>query len=204
MIIDPSELGVKENYKLMIGTILPRPIALVSTISLDGLPNLAPFSFFTGITSKPPTVCFAPSRKGSSGAKKDTLANIESTGEFVINVVTEDIAEQMNDTATDLPAEMSEFEYADLTAAESLIVRPPRVLESPVNMECKLVQVVNIGGDTPGSGALVIGEIVRYHIQDDLFSDYRIDTTKLKPLGRLAGLEYTTLGRRFVLERKKY
>lgn len=204
MIIDPSELGVKENYKLMIGTILPRPIALVSTISKNGIPNLAPFSFFTGITSKPPTVCFSPARKGTNGTKKDTLANIESTGEFVINVVTEDIAEQMNETATDLPPEMSEFEYAHLTAGESLIVRPPRVLESPVNMECKLVQVVNIGSDKPGSGALVIGEIVRYHIQDDLFEDYRIDTTKLKPLGRLAGLEYTTLGKRFILERKKY
>ena len=203
MIIDPSNIGVKENYKLMIGTIVPRPIALVSTISLNGVPNLAPFSFFTAITSKPPTVCFAPARKGGNGNKKDTLANIEATEEFVINIVSEDIAEQMNLTAADLPPETSEFDYARLTPEESLVVRPPRVLESPVNLECKLLQVIHIGDGTPGSGALVIGEILRYHIQDELFSDYRIDTEKLKPVGRLAGMEYTTLGRRFVLERKK-
>jgi flavin reductase (DIM6/NTAB) family NADH-FMN oxidoreductase RutF len=203
MILDPSELGVKDNYKLIIGSVLPRPIALVSTMSKSGVANLAPFSFFTAITSKPPTICFAPALKGSQGIKKDTLSNIEETGEFVVNVVSEQIAEQMNETAGDFPPEIDEFTHADLTPEPSHIVAVPRVKESPINLECKLYKIVYIGEPGPGSGALVIGEIVRYHIADELFRDGKIDTGLLKPVGRLAGMEYTTLGKRFILERKK-
>jgi len=203
MILDPSDLSVKDNYKLLIGSVLPRPIALVSTMSKSGIANLAPFSFFTAITSKPPTVCFAPALKGSEGIKKDTLANIEETGEFVVNVVSEEIAEQMNETAGDFPPEIDEFAHADFTPKPSRIVQVPRVQESPINMECRLYKIVYIGDAKPGSGALVIGEIVCYHIADELFSAGKIDTGKLKPVGRLAGMEYTTLGNRFTLERKK-
>ncbi len=203
MIIDPGKQNYRENYKLMIGSILPRPIAFVSTISDSGLVNLAPFSFFTGITSNPPTVCFAPNRRSSDGKKKDTLVNIESTGEFVVNVVTEAIAVAMNETATDFPPEINEFEEAGLTAVPSEIVRPPRVGESPVNLECRLTRTLDIGPAAPGGGSLVIGEIVLFHIDDEILEEGRINTVKLNPIGRLAGSEYTTLGRRFEMKRKR-
>lgn len=204
MQLDPDKLTVKENYKLMIGSILPRPIAFVSTISPTGILNLAPYSFFMGITSNPPTIGFAPARKGQNGDKKDTLFNIESTHEFVINIVTEDIAEQMNETATDYPPDIDEFEMAGLTPLASRIIKPPRVAESPINMECRLHDIVYIGKEEPGGGALVIGRIVMFHVRDDLIDNGRIDTVRLRPVGRLAGQEYTTLGKRFILERKPY
>lgn len=202
MIINPSDLTVKENYKLVIGSVLPRPIALVSTISGSGDTNLAPFSFFTAVTSKPPTLCFAPALKGPSAIKKDTLHNIEETKEFVVNVVSEQIVEQMNETAIDFPPDIDEFAHANFTPEPSQIVKAPRVKESLINMECKLYDIIYIGDPGPGGGALVIGEIVCYHIADELLSDGKIDTGRLKPVGRLAGLEYTTLGKRFSLERK--
>ena len=202
MILKPENLSIKDNYKLIIGSILPRPIALVSTLSDDGVPNLAPFSFFTGLTSKPPMIGFAPALKGKEANKKDTLSNIESSGEFVVNIVTEDISEQMNKTAFEFPPDVDEFEIAGFTAIDSEIVKPPRVKESPINLECKLYQVVYIGDGTAGSGAFVIGEIVAYHIDDALYNDGRIDTALLKPVGRLAGQDYTTLGRCFSMDRK--
>ena len=202
MIIDPKNQTFRDNYKLMIGSILPRPIAFVSTISKDGIHNLAAYSFFNGITSNPPSLCFAPSRKSSDGSKKDTLINIEETGEFVVNIVTEEIVEPMNETAPEFPPEISEFEEVGLTPLDSKIVKAPRVKESPINMECKLLQVVEVGPPEPGGGFLVIGEIVLFHIKDELLENGRIDTGMLKPVGRLAGTEYTTLGKRFSLSRK--
>ncbi len=204
MIIDPQKQKRKDIYKLMIGSIVPRPIALVSTISSTGIRNLAPFSFFTGITSKPPTICFAPDRRPADGKKKDTLVNIEATGEFVVNVVTEAIVVQMNEAATDYPPEFDEFEMSGLTADPSLIVAPPRVKESPINMECKVDRIIEIGPNDSGGAALVIGEIVMFHVADGLIDNGRIDTTALNPIGRLAGSEYTTLGKRISLKRKKY
>jgi len=203
MIINPEKQDSKDNYKLMISCILPRPIAFVSTISASGKPNLAPFSFFTGITSSPPTVCFAPARR-SDGGKKDTLNNIEETGQFVINVVTEDIAGPMNETATDYPSEIDEFEKAGLTHAASLSVKPPRVMESPVNMECELYKTFDISHEGTVKGTLVIGKVVLFHVADELLEDGRIDIEQLKPIGRLAGTEYTTLGRRFSMKINKY
>jgi flavin reductase (DIM6/NTAB) family NADH-FMN oxidoreductase RutF len=202
MIIDPSEQSAKDNYKLLIGAVLPRPIALVATISKSGIPNLAPFSFFTAITAKPPTICFAPALKGKLAEKKDTLANIEATREFVVNIVSEEIAEQMNETATDFPSDYDEFKHAGLTPQPSTKISAPRVKESPINMECILHKIIYIGDGSPGSGALVIGEVVQYHIADNLYQEGRIDTGLLKPVGRLAGMEYTTLGKRFIIERK--
>ena len=174
MILKPEDLSIKDNYKLIIGSVLPRPIALVSTLSDQGIPNLAPFSFFTGLTSKPATIGFAPALKGKEAKKKDTLANVESSKEFVVNIVTEDISEQMVKTASEVAPEIDEFEIAGFTAAESKIVKPPRVKESPINLECKLYQVVYIGDGSPGSGAFVIGEIVAYHIDDTLYNDGKI------------------------------
>lgn len=201
--IDPRSQSYRDNYKLMIGSILPRPIAFVSTISADGIANLAPFSFFTGITSQPPTVCFASTRRGSSGDKKDTLVNIEATGEFVINFVNEEIAEAMNETAAEFPPEVDEFAMTGLTQVSSERVRPPRVQESPIHMECKLYQVINIGPEAPGGGSLVIGEIVLFHVRDELYENGRIDTGLLRPIGRLAGEEYTKLGERFTMQYNK-
>ena len=203
MIIDPAEVSYTDCYKLMIGSIVPRPIAFVSTLSADGVRNLAPFSFYTGITASPPTICFAPGRRGGGG-RKDTLANVEATGEFVVNVVTEAIAEPMNDTATDFPPGIDEFEVVGLTPEASQIVKPPRVAESPINMECKLYDVIHINREQPGGGSLVIGEIVLFHVDDALVKNGRIDIPEIKPLGRLAGTEYTTLGRVISLERKPY
>ena len=203
MIIDPAGLDLRGAYKLLIGSILPRPIAFVSTVDAEGRPNLAPFSFFTGVAADPPTVAFAPMRRFSDGSEKDTLRNVRATGEFVVNVVTEDIVERANDTAVEFPPEVSEFAEAGFTPADSEVVKAPRVAESPLSMECRLVQVVDVGVDGPGGGALVLGEIVRFHVRDDLIEDGRIDTEGLAPVGRLAGDEYTTVGRRFSLQRKR-
>ena len=203
MIIDPSKQDRTANYKLIIGSILPRPIAFVSTCNAQDVPNLAPFSFFTGVAAEPPTVCFAPLRRFSDGQEKDTLQNIRVTGEFVVNVVTEAIVEQANDAAAEYPPGVSEFEKTGLTPAVSDVVAAPRVLESPISMECRLVQIVDVGATGPGGGSLVIGEVVRFHVADELMEEGRIDTGALRPVGRLAGAEFTTLGRRFSLERKK-
>ena len=204
MIIDPTDHSIKDNYKLLIGAVVPRPIAFVATRSASGHNNLAPFSFFTAISSKPPTICFAPSLRSRQSLKKDTLQNIEETGEFVVNIVTEDIAEQMNETATEVPPDIDEFVYSGLTPVPSQKVKPPRVKESPINMECKLYKIVTVGPDDVGGSALVIGEVVLFHVADRLIDDFRIDLDLLKPVGRLAGPDYTTLGRRFSLERKRY
>jgi flavin reductase (DIM6/NTAB) family NADH-FMN oxidoreductase RutF len=202
VIIDPKAQTYRENYKLLIGSILPRPIAFVSTVSTAGIHNLAPFSFFTGITSQPPTLCFAPNRRPSDGGKKDTLRNIEETREFVVNVVTEEMAVPMNDTATDFPPEVDEFEESGLTPAPSRVVRPPRVEEAPISMECTLYRTIDIGPESAGGGTLVIGEVVLFHVAESILEDGRIDTGELRPIGRLAGAEYTTLGRRFILKRR--
>ena len=187
--LDPTSQTTTENYKLLIGSIVPRPIAFVSTVNAEGQPNLAPFSFFTGVCSTPLTVCFCPSIRGSDGQKKDTLKNIEVTKEFVIQVVTEDIAEGMNVTAGEYPSDVSEFEAAGFTPIASIKVTPPRVKESPIQMECVLSQIVTIA-EGVGGGAIVIGTVVAMHIDEALYSNGRIDTALLKPVGRLAGSAY--------------
>ena len=139
--LDPKTFG--NFYRVLTGVVVPRPIAFVSTVSPDGVNNLAPYSFFNAVASSPPTIVFSSSRRAGSKSK-DTLDNVEATGEFVVNIVSDDIAEAMNRTAAEFPAEVSEFDVAGLTPAASDIVRAPRVAESPVNMECRLQQVVNL------------------------------------------------------------
>ncbi len=202
MIFEPEELKTKEVYKLMIGSIVPRPIALVSSVSAEGRQNVAPFSFFTGVASNPPTIAISTARKGRSGDKKDTRRNIEDTGEFVINIVTEDIAEAMHQSSSEYPPEVSEFEAVGLTPIPSQKVRAPRVNESPVQFECRLHQIVEIGEGGAGSASLIIAEIVLFHFEDTLVDQFRVDLGKLKPVGRLAGNDYTTLGKIFSLLRK--
>ena len=201
MEITPESKSSQDIYKILIGTVLPRPIAWVSTVDPLGKVNLAPFSFFTVASVNPPILCFSPLLKEDS-IEKDTLVNINQTREFVVNIVSEEIAGQMNETATDYPPEVDEFKVAGLTPVASEIVRPPRVKESPINLECQLYKTVMVGDGSAGSAMLIIGEIILYHIADSLLDEGRIDTGLLKPVGRLAGQEYTTLGRRFTLVRK--
>jgi len=146
MQLDPETLAVRDRYLLMIATILPRPIAWVATVSPEGKPNLAPFSFFTGICANPMTVCFAPVND-RNGKKKDTLINIEATGQFTVNIVNEKNAEKMNATSAPYAYGVNEFEQCGVTAITSAIVKPPRVKESPVSYECELQQIVMIGDD---------------------------------------------------------
>ncbi len=200
MQLDPRSFD--NFYRVLTGVVVPRPIAFVSTRSADGVANLAPFSFFNAVAPNPPTVVFSSSRH--AGHKdKDTLTNVEATGEFVVNVVVDDIAAAMNRTAAEFPAEVNEFEVAGLTEAPSCLVRAPRVAESPVNMECRLNQVINIGEGDHQHG-LVIGEIVLLHIRDDLIDGHRINHQRLKPTGRLAGSMYCHTADVFELVRPVY
>lgn len=199
--IDPAHNSQQDNYKLLIGSVVPRPIAFVSTQAAEGTLNLAPFSFFTGVCSNPPTILFCPMVRGSDGQKKDTLINIEATGEFVVNVVSEDIVRPMNQTAAEYSREVDEFRESGLTPAPSLIVKPPRVLESPVSMECKLQQVVYVGDGGVGSGSVVLGTVVQFHVRADLYDKGRIDTLGLQPVARLAGAAYCPVREIFELER---
>jgi flavin reductase (DIM6/NTAB) family NADH-FMN oxidoreductase RutF len=201
MIIDPAAMPWRDAYKLMIGSIVPRPIAWVSTISSEGILNLAPFSFFTAVAAEPMTICFSPMRRGSDGGKKDTLTNIEATGEFVVNIVSEPLADQMNRTSAELPPEVDEFQVAGLTPVASATVRPPRVGESLVAYECKLLQVVHVGEARPGAGALVLGTVQRLYVADDLLDQGRIRPDVLQPIGRMAGNDYVRCGDRLTIER---
>lgn len=200
MVIDPAEHDVKNIYKLMIGSIVPRPIAFVSTISRDGIFNLAPFSFFNGVCANPPIICFSPVVRASDGLKKDTLRNIQDLGEFVVNIVSEDFASQMNMCSAEFPPDVSEFEISGLIPVPSDLVKPPRVEESRIQMECRLFQIVEIS-DQPLGASLVLGRVLRFHINDELFDDFRIDPDKLRAIGRMGGPTYARTLDRFDLPR---
>ena len=202
MIINPGEHDYRNIYKLMVGVIVPRPVAFVSTISPEGIQNLAPFSFFTGISANPPVICFCPMIRLSDGLRKDTLRNIEATKEFVVNVVSEEFAEKMNICSTEFPPEVDEFEESRLTPIPSGLVKPPRVKESRINMECKLVQIIHVSSRELG-GSIVVGEVLRFHVADDLYEDYKVDPDRLKPIGRMGGPTYTRTTDRFDMTRRQ-
>ncbi|WP_257347470.1 flavin reductase family protein [Pseudalkalibacillus decolorationis] len=185
MQFDPTQHRSKDVYKLLTGSVVPRPIAWVSTISEEGKLNLAPFSFFTVVSRKPPmlSITIGPGVGERLGTEKDTLVNIRSQKEFVINVVSTPLGNPMQKSSENLPSDVNEFEAADLTPIASEVVKPKRVKEAPIHMECKLHQVIPLGSDH-----LVIGEMVRYHIHEDYYlGNYKVDLEKLRPLGRLAG-----------------
>jgi flavin reductase (DIM6/NTAB) family NADH-FMN oxidoreductase RutF len=188
--IDPAEHPPREIYKLMTGMIVPRPIALVSTVDREGVANLAPFSFFCGVGSVPPTLLFCPALRAGQvtdrAPRKDTLHNVEETGEFVVNVVSQSIAAAANATAADVPPEVDEFQLSGLTAIPSAVVRAPRVAESPAQMECKVLQVIYTSHN-PGGGVIVLGEIVRFHVRAELVDNFRVDPAGLDAVGRMAG-----------------
>lgn len=200
--IDPLHLSIKENYKFLTGSIIPRPIAFVSTLSTDGVLNAAPFSYFNALTSNPPLIAISIGRK--DGVQKDTSRNAEATGEFVVHIPDESYIEAVNQTAANLGPAESEVELAKLTTVESVKVKVPGIAESKIRMECVVERILPLGG-TPEEPAtdLLIGKVVHYHIADELYQDGRIDAEKLQPVGRLAGSNYVKLGETFSLERPK-
>lgn len=205
--IDMTALPFSEAYKILIGSVVPRPVAWVSSVDAKGNVNLAPFSFYTAVCSNPPTVLFCPVTPPDR-EEKDTLANIRATGEFVINVATEETVEKMNQTSAPYPKDVSEFDAVGLTAIPSVKIKAPRVKESPIHLECKLVQIIDIGPKNgslggPGSGKIVIGEVVYAHLDDAVMDGTHIDVTKVKPVSRLAGTDYAPVRDIFSLPRPK-
>jgi flavin reductase (DIM6/NTAB) family NADH-FMN oxidoreductase RutF len=197
VIIDPASAEPLNIYKLLVGVVVPRPIAFVSTISSDGVANLAPFSFFTVASANPPVLCFTTSYREPC---KDTLVNVRETQEFVVNIVSEEFAAKMNVTSGEYPYGVDEFAISGLTPVPSDLVRPPRVQESHVNMECKLLQTIEVSKQRLG-GTLILGEVVRFHIDDAIVEEFRIDPDKLAAVGRMAGNTYVRTGDRFDLIR---
>jgi flavin reductase (DIM6/NTAB) family NADH-FMN oxidoreductase RutF len=202
--VDPRALSPSSAYQWMAATILPRPIAWVSTLNEDGSANLAPFSFFTGVGADPPTCLICVSRKSrvEAGAKKDTWANVERTGELVINAVPDALAHAMNATSKEYPRGVDEFEAAGVTKAASERVAPPRVAEAPVALECRLQQIVEVGRAGEGT-AVIICEILLWHVHDDILAEGRADAGKLDLVGRLGGASYSRTRDRFDLVRPK-
>jgi flavin reductase (DIM6/NTAB) family NADH-FMN oxidoreductase RutF len=191
MLLDFETLPARNAYQWMAGTILPRPIAWVSTIAPDGRTNLAPFSFFQGVTANPPTLMFVPVNN-REGTKKDTLLNIELVPEFVVNLVPHALAAVMNQTASLLPYGESEFSHFGIAQAQSTKVRPPRVAESPVAFECTLDRIVQIGEGGLAAN-VVFGRIVAAHVRDDVIGPGGYpDPEKLDLVGRLGGDDYVT------------
>lgn len=198
--IDPTKNSERDNYKLLIGSIIPRPIAFVTTQSEEGIVNGAPFSYFNIVSSNPPMVSLAIQRP--SGQLKDTARNIYSSRQFVVHIVDDNNVAKINETAASLPATESEIELANLTLVESENISVPGVKEAKVRMECKLVQAIPLGGDGPGSD-LFIGEVVRFHIDKEIYEDGRIDPRGLNAVSRLAGSSYAAIGDIFSIDRPK-
>jgi len=194
--VDPCSTDPTSVYKLLIGSVVPRPIAFVSTVSGDGAFNVAPFSYFTVASSNPPVLVFTVGNRATPDPRKDTLRNITTAREFVVNVVSEEIGAKMNLCAGDYPPEVDEFQVSGLTPIPSDLVKAPRVAESPINMECRLLYTISLSGLVNG-GNLVLGEVVRFHIDDAYFNNFRIDPEKLRAIGRMAGNSYTRTGDRF-------
>ena len=187
-------------YKLLTGTIIPRPIAWVATVDENGIDNLAPFSFFNVVSEDPPHIMFSTVRTGNKN--KDTLNNILANQQFVVNLVTEDVVEQMNTTSQSVAANVNEFELAKITPIESIYIKPKRVKESLVQFECEMVHHYFIEKHQNGGACIIIGKIITIHIDDSiLMENHKIDLEKYKPVARLAGSNYSKLGEIFSIKR---
>ncbi len=207
MIVSPSDISHSELYGILLNSVAPRPIAWVSTVSATGQPNLAPFSFFNVACIDPPLLMFAPGLRKSKvdvnrADAKDTLRNIRETKEFVVNIVTYELAEAMNLTSGEYDASVNEFDLAKLTPLASNIVRPPRVAQSPISFECRLHQILDFS-PAPTSGSLVIGEIVSIHMDDAHIKDGKLDRNSLDLIGRMGGMQYARTTQRFDMIRPK-
>jgi flavin reductase (DIM6/NTAB) family NADH-FMN oxidoreductase RutF len=194
MDIDPSSLDRRSSYRLMISAIAPRPIAWVTSMSREGVVNLAPFSYFNGVSSHPPVVSIAVGSRKEG--RKDTWINIEETREFVVHVVVKAEAERMVLTSKELPHNVSEVEMAKLTPVPSAKVKVPRIAESPVAMECRLHQIVEIEGT-----ALILGRVIHWHLDDAVLTNGLVDPAKATFVGRLGGDGYTLVERVFEVPR---
>ncbi len=202
MYLDTRDFGSTWQgiYKLATTFIQPRPIALVSTVSADGVPNLAPFSFYNMVSANPPVVMFAPSLR-RDGSGKDSLHNAEAAGEFAIATVTEDMAERMNRCAFEYPPEVNEFERSGLTPRLASLIKPALVAESPANIECRLLEIKRFGAE-PGAGSVIFGQIVAVHVDDAVLADDElVDDAKLKAVGRMGRSTYSTTAQTFDLSR---
>ncbi len=199
--IDPSTISERENYKFLIGSIIPRPIAFVTSMSPEGSLNGAPFSYFNIVSSNPPMISLAIQRSG--GEQKDTARNILNSKEFVVHIVDEQNVEKINKTAANLPPDQSEVELAELTPIKSVKISVPGVKEAKIRMECILEHSLELGGvDTPGCD-LIIGKVVQFHIEQDIYENGRIDPRGLAAVSRLAGHDYAKVGEMFSIERPK-
>ncbi len=194
-----SEL--KQNYKFLIGSILPRPIAVISTKNLDGSNNLAPFSFFTAVSATPMIIGFSPLIRTSTGGKKDTVINIEREEEFVVNFVTESNMHLVNEASAELPYGEDEFKYTGLNSLESDMVKAVRLKESPIHFECKLRDILSYG-DHIGSGRFITGEVLKVHVDDSILEEGRIKTSSFMPVGRGAGNDWIKTSDIIQFERK--
>jgi len=200
MQIDPAHTSQKDIYKILTGAVIPRPIGWISSISRDGIPNLAPFSFFNAVGEDPPHVMFSTVRSGNTN--KDTLNNVLATKQFVVNMATEELVEAMNASSVNLPPDGNEFDYAGLIAIPSVMVKPPRVAESPIHFECELVHHYSLEGHKDGGATIMIGRIVMFHVNDSVLLDgYKIDRETYKPIARLEGYNYAKLGEVFSIKR---
>lgn len=191
LVIDPKELPIPQLHQYLIGSVGPRPICFASTVDANGVPNLAPFSFFNVFSANPPILVFAPNNSGRTGQPKHTLLNVKEVPEVVINVVTESMVEQMNVAAAPWDKGVSEFEKAGFTPVQSDLVKPFRVAESPSQIECKVIEIkeMGVGG---GAGNLVICQVVRIHVKDEVLNDEnKIDQRKMKLVGRLGASWYS-------------
>jgi len=207
MNVNVSQLPHRELYNILLSSIVPRPIAWVSTLNASGQPNLAPFSFFNCVSVDPPLLAFAPGLRVSQdnsvhGEAKDTLRNVRETKEFVVSVVTYSLREPMNLSSGEYDHTVNEFDIAKVTPLPSQVVRPPRVGESPVSFECKLYQILDFS-TAPTSSSLVIGEILAVHIDDSYLKEGRLDRDSLDLIGRMGGIQYTRTTQRFELVRPK-
>jgi len=183
MKFNPANLNRQDAHALMVGAVMPRPIAFVSTIGENGVYNIAPFSFFTAMSSKPAIVGFGVAHK-RDGAKKDTLVNIEFAKDFVINLVTEELAEAMNQTSGEYPSHVDEFKVVGLFPLKSDLVKSPRLAESPVNIECRLRQILEFG-QPPDATSFIIGDVLLVHVKEESLVDGVIKESKVKAIGRM-------------------
>lgn len=198
MQFDPNNLDSSSLYKLITGSIIPRPIAWIATIDNNGINNLAPFSYFNIVGEK--HIMFSTAK--NKGQNKDTLSNILSNGEFVLNMVTEDLAEAMNNTAAELPSNEDEFIYANVTPIDCERVKPKRVKESKISFECKMIHTYTMPHPENNGATMIVGEIVMMHFDDTVLLDnYKINMENYKPVSRLAGSNYSKIGEIFSIKR---
>lgn len=206
MFFEPEKVGLKPapfKHTVYNALVLPRPIGWISTLSKDGVVNLAPFSFFNSLSGDPPCVMYCPNGwKTGTREVKDSLTNAEETGEFVFNMCTYDLREEMNATAIHAPASVDEMALAGLEATACELVKPPRVKTSPIALECQYLQTIQLPSAPNGSpNRTVIGQVVGIHVADEVIVDGIIDITKIKPLARLGYLQYSTVDHVFEIKR---